>query len=341
MACRSLSGGCWANTGRNFATSTRARARDVRLEQEVVRLSFGSWVQYIDGIPFGVCIAAIMSGLWPTLGETDVFIAAVWLGALTLWSTGALNLFLYYEANPARHSPATWRRIQYANNLVHGLVWGSMVWVFWHHGNTVNQAVLCIVTLGVIVAMFFLTTANFYLLCTSLGTLTLMIWSAFLYYGGDLASVFMFMFPAFLGLLLRYGHAGSNQMHASLRLRFENEVLAQAVIRANRAKSDFLASMSHELRTPLNSIIGYSDLMRHQMFGPIGNEKYAGYVEDIASSGGHLLRMINDLLDLAKIEAGKREFSMSLVNLAEIARDSHPHRRADGRACVRLHHVRP
>jgi signal transduction histidine kinase len=74
---------------------------------------------------------------------------------------------------------------------------------------------------------------------------------------------------------------------------------------ANQAKSQFLANVSHELRTPLNAIIGFSELMRAQLYGPIGSDRYAGYARDIHDSGIHLLGIINDLLDLAKIESGQ------------------------------------
>lgn len=74
--------------------------------------------------------------------------------------------------------------------------------------------------------------------------------------------------------------------------------------RANEAKSHFLANMSHELRTPLNAIIGFSDILRHQRFGEIGNPRYREYASDINESGMHLLSIINDILDLSKIEAG-------------------------------------
>ena len=74
---------------------------------------------------------------------------------------------------------------------------------------------------------------------------------------------------------------------------------------ANRSKSEFLANMSHELRTPLNAINGFSEIMLREMFGPLGHERYADYVQDILNSGQHLLSLINDILDMSKIEAGK------------------------------------
>ena len=74
---------------------------------------------------------------------------------------------------------------------------------------------------------------------------------------------------------------------------------------ANRAKSDFLANISHELRTPLNAIIGFSDILESEMFGALGDRRYRGYAHDIGESGRHLLSLINDILDLSKVEAGK------------------------------------
>lgn len=73
---------------------------------------------------------------------------------------------------------------------------------------------------------------------------------------------------------------------------------------ANHTKSQFLANMSHELRTPLNSIIGFSEILKHEMFGPLNNEKYQSYATDINNSGTHLLTLINEILDVSKIEAG-------------------------------------
>ena len=78
---------------------------------------------------------------------------------------------------------------------------------------------------------------------------------------------------------------------------------------ANRAKSEFLAKMSHELRTPLNAIIGFSEVLGRETFGPLGHPRYNSYVEDIAVSGRHLLEMINDILDMSKIESGGYEIN--------------------------------
>ena len=84
---------------------------------------------------------------------------------------------------------------------------------------------------------------------------------------------------------------------------------------ANKSKSEFLATMSHELRTPLNAIIGFSDVLRKQLYGTLGNARYLEYVADINASGLHLLAIINDILDLAKAEAGKLELREDVFDL--------------------------
>jgi signal transduction histidine kinase len=97
--------------------------------------------------------------------------------------------------------------------------------------------------------------------------------------------------------------------------------LYREVESASRNKSDFLASMSHELRTPLNAIIGFSQVLRQQMFGAL-NEKQIEYIDDVLSSGQHLLNLINDILDLAKVEAGRMELQPGVFALDDTLRNA-------------------
>ncbi|MHB8286018.1 MAG: PAS domain-containing sensor histidine kinase, partial [Caulobacteraceae bacterium] len=87
---------------------------------------------------------------------------------------------------------------------------------------------------------------------------------------------------------------------------------------ANTAKSEFLANMSHELRTPLNAVNGFSEIMVHEMFGALGDRRYKEYAQDILSSGQHLLALINDILDMSKIEAGKMALSYEWMDMGEL-----------------------
>ena len=102
--------------------------------------------------------------------------------------------------------------------------------------------------------------------------------------------------------------------------RTEEELInaKQQAEKASTAKSEFLAKISHEIRTPLNAIIGFSEVMMDERFGPVGNERYRQYLKDIHTSGGHLISLLNDLLDLSKIEAGKLELTFVSVNLNDL-----------------------
>jgi len=98
----------------------------------------------------------------------------------------------------------------------------------------------------------------------------------------------------------------------------ELQLAINAAEHASRAKSEFLANMSHELRTPLNSILGYSELMKSQIMGPLGHEKYDEYLDAIHYSGTHLNDVICDILDISKIEAGQMELSMDKADINEV-----------------------
>ena len=91
---------------------------------------------------------------------------------------------------------------------------------------------------------------------------------------------------------------------------------------SNKAKSEFLANMSHELRTPLNAIIGFSEIMAGEMYGPLGDKRYHDYSHDILGSGQHLLALINDILDMSKIEAGKLSLRFEPIHLEDVIEDA-------------------
>ena len=120
-----------------------------------------------------------------------------------------------------------------------------------------------------------------------------------------------------IGLIL-----GSINLHVSNRIIKELRHTAEAAEAANASKTQFLATMSHELRTPLNAIIGFSDMIDKQVFGPIGNEKYREYIADIHRSGESLLGLINDILDITKLDIGAFQIKTTTFHLAETLRSA-------------------
>jgi signal transduction histidine kinase len=130
--------------------------------------------------------------------------------------------------------------------------------------------------------------------------------------GGSTLSI---LIALLIGILLR--------QNADIRRRVRDRTAELARARdeaelANRAKTVFLANMSHELRTPLNAIIGFSEVIRDQMMGPVGQERYSSYAGDIHDSGKHLLDLINELLDVAKAEAGKLDIRDEEIDLRQM-----------------------
>ncbi len=132
------------------------------------------------------------------------------------------------------------------------------------------------------------------------------------------------MTPAMLRRIVRYArfsHRMTRELIVGER-RYRAE--AESAFAASAEKTRFLAQMSHELRTPLNAILGFSDVVRHEMFGPMGGEaanRYRDYLNDIHASGSHLLNLINDLLDLSKIEAGRMDLSLERFSLSDMFED--------------------
>jgi PAS domain S-box-containing protein len=106
---------------------------------------------------------------------------------------------------------------------------------------------------------------------------------------------------------------------------------------AARQKGAFLAAMSHELKTPLNAVIGFSDLMRQELFGPIENERYRSYIDDVNQNGIRLLAMINSILDFSRIEGGLLDLDERVISVADIVDAAREEMTANGRAVAAIH----
>ncbi len=141
----------------------------------------------------------------------------------------------------------------------------------------------------------------------------------FQYYG---TGGFIGLFLVLLSILFISSKRAENIIARQLEGNMELAASAAAAQAESREKSQFLANISHELRTPLNAIIGFSDLIKNEMMPDIKEKKYHDYVNDIHSSGVHLLSLINDILDYSKAEAGKLELEVSETNVTKLIQTS-------------------
>ncbi len=201
--------------------------------------------------------------------------------------------------------------------------WGFMSWLLWEPGNAVNHMFLGTCAVAVVAGLVIARGSSLPMFLTSLGPVTAMTAARFLLGGSLLDIVIALALPAFAAQMWFTGRPLVARMQEDARLRFQVEDMARELEEtrddalrkrfeaeaANASKTAFLANMSHELRTPLNAILGFSEIISQECFGPVGNARYKDYAGDIHSSGAHLLSLINDLLDIAKIEAGRMEIS--------------------------------
>jgi two-component system cell cycle sensor histidine kinase PleC len=226
------------------------------------------------------------------------------------------------------------------------LAWGTLPWLLWEPGNALNHMFLGATILCVVAAMLVSRVCNMTMYVACLVPISLISSARFL--TGDLTmDVVLGGLAPFLALQMwMTSRPLIQRMEEDSRLRFKVEDLARELEEtrdealhkrfeaetANASKTAFLANMSHELRTPLNAILGFSEIISQECFGPVGNDRYKDYAGDIHSSGAHLLSLINDLLDIAKIEAGRmdiaphpldarRTFDIALKLIASKARE--------------------
>ena len=201
--------------------------------------------------------------------------------------------------------------------------WGLLPWVLWDPASAINHVFVwaCVVC---VLASFVVSRANHLdMLIATIVPVVGLSALRFVTTGQSFDIGFAILLAVCAALLFLDARRMTNRLDEDSRLRFEVEDLARELedardeaLRkrfeaeaANASKTAFLANMSHELRTPLNAILGFSEIIAKECFGPVGSPRYAEYAGDIHSSGAHLLSLINDLLDIAKIEAGRMEIA--------------------------------
>jgi len=278
----------------------------------------------------------------PTLAVISVFALMFWapnqLGALG-WCAMviATKFFMTEYCRQFLHQPrgevnvVDWRRRMILVELVSGMSWGGMALIA---ATTSDDAAHVFVLAALIVLLAIrMTFASSVMSIFYAGTIpmTVAVFARLMLQGELFHYAMAFMavgLQVYFVVLAKDLNATSLKLFASraetegliAELEEQKAIADEARRRAesaNVAKSRFLATMSHELRTPLNAVIGFSEIMLSEMFGPVGNSRYRGYVRSIYESGGHLLSLINDVLDISKLEAGKYALEESWVNIAD------------------------
>ena len=291
---------------------------------ERVRTVYSSRVVMIVQPINAVIIVAVLYG---EIARAPMF---VWLGAVVLVSAIRLILARAFDKSDAMpEEMGLWSALHALGAGAAGLLWASSAAIIVLVDPMAYHALIAVVIAGMTAGALAVSAAHlpsFYAFALPAnGALA----AAFLIRAGTTHIAMAGMTLLFMVMIVLIARNWSRTVSHSMSLMVHNarlvEDLREARDRAegaSRVKSQILANMSHEFRTPLNAIIGFSETMKREILGPIGSERYRGYVEDIHNSGTHLLNLVNDILDLAKIESGKYELYEENVDVVRIVEES-------------------
>lgn len=283
-------------------------------------------------LPFVIVGIAVMFAQWHGYQLTvtwGVITCAIWLGSVLI-----LRGFLKDE-NRAR-SLDRWTVAVSVSIAATSIAVGMIIALFWVDGDRLNNVLLYTILSCCIACAGAQSATSIPVLCGNLIPYALLyLYTALVHetYPSNIGIAFLQL--CYFGLVATYARSVWLLADEMLRLRMDKRDLIdqlQASLvetsaaqrraeAANNAKSEFLANMSHELRTPLNAVLGFSEIIKEKVFGNDAFDRYVDYASHIHFSGKHLLGLINDILDLSKIEAGKRELDESDVDLVAVVRD--------------------
>jgi two-component system cell cycle sensor histidine kinase PleC len=310
-----------------FARQLRIqRSADVRVLKSQLELVAGAMEHSrVTGAVWSVALVLLTSSFLGIFGHISI-----WRSAFLPLGSAFFALFVMATTSgfrkdalqrPTYESMSAWQdRLIYLQFGISSL-WGMSPWILWEPNNPLNHIFLAgsvVVSLANIVV----SRANHAgIILAGLVPLTAIAALRFAFGDSTLDYCLAFLVPLVAAQFYSDGHRVTRRIDQDSRLRFQVEDLARELEEtrdealrkrfeaetANASKTAFLANMSHELRTPLNAILGFSEIIAQECFGPVGSARYAEYASDIHTSGAHLLSLINDLLDVAKIEAGKME----------------------------------
>jgi two-component system cell cycle sensor histidine kinase PleC len=274
---------------------------------------------------YAAAIAYFGSAAFGYLGRQDVRIAAMLPVAVGLTALASRKLIDRYSSESAgRVSPQklqSWFPRFVGVQMAFSTSWSLLPWPLWDSSNPLNHMFLAIAVCCVLGALAVSRVNHMDMFVAALVPLIAIDALRFLLGGTWLDIGIALILPLFGAQFFVDGRRLTHRLDEDSRLRFEVEDLARELEEArdealrkrfeaetaNASKTAFLANMSHELRTPLNAILGFSEIIAKECFGAVGSPRYCEYAGDIHASGAHLLSLINDLLDVAKIEAGRME----------------------------------
>lgn len=266
--------------------------------------------------------ASLVWADWPT--------AAIWLSCVI--GAQGVQLFLCRQNEQSEGSKLGYREwvgILAASEVLCAASWSMPLFIFWDTGNDL-QHVFVIATLMAVVAIRIIVASNFIpMVIAGTGFITFFILlrcilaqeALYISFGAMVIVVEIFFLQLARRLqiaareMLQFKAQREKLISELQRAKDQADAARQKAEDANRAKSRFLATMSHELRTPLNAIMGFSEILSDEIMGPHAVSAYKDYSSDILHSGHYLLALINDILDLSRIEAGRREVVDEVVDI--------------------------
>lgn len=302
-----------------------------RLTREQLDHTAASTRSAATGVPLLACGIAAAFYFLDVMGDVDPLGAIAFCILTTAWAAGALLLTAAYLRQPAeRRNLRAWYAAFCTLFIANGVVWGAAAFLLWAPGVPINNfALLALALLSISSATSEHTESSGFVAAIAVPE-AIVVGLAFTLQPSSVALAAAVMLVLGLAWFGHMAFTARRRFVELVMMRIRNEDLAHGIAvsrdealvlksqaeSASHAKSAFLANMSHELRTPLNAIIGFSQIVRDEMFGPIGSPRYKDYLGDIESSGQHLLGIINDILDIAKIEANRMTLSREWVDPA-------------------------